>query len=229
MAENEIAQRDKTPMEMSSHGLALRSLDDLWRFSQYVISSGMAPKGYSRPEQVVVAVQHGAEIGLRPLQALHSIAVINGRATVWGDAIPGLLAASGLLEDCKEELLGEGDEMMACCTLRRVGRETPIMRVFGVLEAKRAGLWGKAGPWTTYPQRMLAMRARSWAARDGFADVLRGLQIREEVADYAPARPEQPRTVTLTPQGTVEPEPDQDAGDAEQGGETADSDAGELF
>jgi hypothetical protein len=28
------------------------------------------------------------------------------------------------------------------------------------------------------------MRARSWALRDGFGDVLRGLQIREEVMDY---------------------------------------------
>jgi len=29
------------------------------------------------------------------------------------------------------------------------------------------------------------MRARSWTMRDGFADVLRGLQLREEVDDYA--------------------------------------------
>src|SRR5262249_49394 len=35
-----------------------------------------------------------------------------------------------------------------------------------------------------YPRRMLMMRARSWALRDGFADVLRGLSIREEVEDY---------------------------------------------
>jgi hypothetical protein len=31
---------------------------------------------------------------------------------------------------------------------------------------------------------MLRMRARSWTMRDAFADVLRGLQLREEVEDY---------------------------------------------
>jgi hypothetical protein len=39
------------------------------------------------------------------------------------------------------------------------------------------------------------MRARSWTLRDGFADVLRGLSIREEVEDYEPASvPLPPRT-----------------------------------
>ena len=32
-----------------------------------------------------------AEIGLAPLQAMQSIAVINGRATLWGDALVALV------------------------------------------------------------------------------------------------------------------------------------------
>ena len=32
------------------------------------------------------------------------------------------------------------------------------------------------------------MRARSWTIRDGFADVLRGLHIREEVDDFIETR-----------------------------------------
>jgi hypothetical protein len=50
--------------------------------------------------------------------------------------------------------------------------------------AQRAGLTRNEGPWQTYPERMLRMRARSWTMRDAFADVLRGLQLREEVEDY---------------------------------------------
>ena len=61
-------------------------------------------------------------------------------------------------------------------------------------DAKRAGLLGKKGPWTEYPQRMLQMRARSWALRDGFADVLKGLSVREEAQDI----PE-----TIEPSGPV--------------------------
>jgi hypothetical protein len=50
--------------------------------------------------------------------------------------------------------------------------------------AEQARLTRKEGPWRSYPQRMLKMRARSWTLRDGFADVLRGLHIREEVDDF---------------------------------------------
>ena len=55
---------------------------------------------------------------------------------------------------------------------------------FTVGDAIRAGLWKKAGPWTMYPKRMLQMRARSFALRDAFPDVLRGLVATEEVEDY---------------------------------------------
>ena len=42
----------------------------------------------------MLAVQLGSEVGLRPMQALQNIAVINGRPAVWGDALPGLCKAS---------------------------------------------------------------------------------------------------------------------------------------
>ena len=47
--------------------------------------------------------------------------------------------------------------------------------------AKRAGLWGKQGPWQQFPDRMMQMRARGFTLRDGFADVLGGLYLREEL------------------------------------------------
>ena len=53
-------------------------------------------------------------------------------------------------------------------------------------DAKRAGLFGKAGPWTQYLPRMLQMRARSWNFRDNLADVLKGFSVREEVVDERP-------------------------------------------
>src|SRR3546814_15381125 len=51
-------------------------------------------------------------------------------------------------------------------------------------DAKKAGLAGKQGPGSQYPQRMRQMRARAWAMRDGFADVLKGIGIAEEVRDF---------------------------------------------
>jgi hypothetical protein len=73
----------------------------------------------------------------------------------------------------------------------RRDKATPITRRFSIGEAKRASLLGKPGPWQEYPSRMLRMRARSFAARDAFPDVLRGIRAVEELRDIpadAPAR-----------------------------------------
>jgi hypothetical protein len=55
---------------------------------------------------------------------------------------------------------------------------------FSVSDAKRAGLWGKSGPWANYPERMLKYRARGFCLRDAFPDVLKGLITIEEANDY---------------------------------------------
>lgn len=152
--------------------------------------AGMAPKGMERPEQLCVAIMHGLEVGLTPMAAVQSIAVIGGRPTVWGDGALALVQASGLLVDMDERLERRPETdggPTAICAVTRKGRPTPIIREFSMSAAQRAGLTGKSGPWRQYPARMLRMRARAWALRDGFADVLRGLAIREEIADVTSA------------------------------------------
>jgi hypothetical protein len=60
---------------------------------------------------------------------------------------------------------------------------------------------------------MLRMRARSWTMRDAFADVLRGLHLREEIEDYvgtrsprsAPPRPERRSFESLRPSPSPRP------------------------
>ena len=147
----------------------------------------MAPPSLETAEKAMVAILHGLEIGLTPMAALQSIAVVNGRPTVYGDGAIALVRASGKCEYIREEVKGDGEAMAAVCEVKRKGEERPIIGRFSVGDAKRAGLWGKKGPWTQYPKRMLTMRARAFAMRDGFADVLRGLGIAEEVQDI-PAR-----------------------------------------
>jgi hypothetical protein len=58
-----------------------------------------------------------------------------------------------------------------------------------MFDAKRAGLAGKSGPWSQYPARMLALRARGFALRNAFADALRGLVTAEEAQDYPQSEP----------------------------------------
>jgi hypothetical protein len=147
----------------------------------------MVPPAYKgQAESIMLAIQMGSEIGLAPMQSLQNISVINGRPAVWGDAVLGLCRQSAVCKDIIEAVAGEGERMVATCTAIRVGSE-PVVRSFSVEDAKKAGLWGKAGPWQQYPRRMLQMRARGFAVRDCFPDVLRGLITAEEAADI-PAR-----------------------------------------
>jgi hypothetical protein len=187
-------KQDKVAISMDERGIQLRSMDEMGRFCQAVARSGLAPKGLQTPEAIMVAVQHGLEVGLKPMQALQGIAVINGRPSLFGDAAMAVVTGHPDCEGIEESMEGEGENMVATCTVRRKGR-LPIQRTFSVAEAKHAKLWGKAGPWTDYPKRMLQMRARSWAMRDSFADALKGIGIIEEVQDIKPARVEEPRKV----------------------------------
>lgn len=167
---NEIVPGDMTPS----------SLEAAMKYAVELSKSDMIPKDYiGKPGNILVAMQWGREIGLQPLQAMQSIAVINGRPTLWGDNALALVLASPVCEYIDES---ESDATHGVCRAKRRG-DTEHVQVFTVEDAKKAGLWGKAGPWTTYPARMLKLRARSWALRDKFPDVMRGLGIAEEVRD----------------------------------------------
>jgi len=159
------------------------TLDEAWRLAGALAHSGMTPKAYGADQnKIMVGIMAGAEVGLTPFAALQSIAVIGNNPSLWGDGALALIQASGLLEDMEE--MDDGN--VATCRLNRVGRATPIVRSFSMEDAKKAGLAGKSGPWSQYPARMRQMRARAFALRDGFSDVLKGLHIAEEARDYQP-------------------------------------------
>jgi hypothetical protein len=181
-----------------ARGLALASFDDAFRFSQMVAKSEFAPKDFKgKPESCLLAIQHGSEIGLSPMQSLQSIAVINGRPCVWGDAALALVQSSPACEYVKEYVEGQGESLTAVCEAKRRGYPAPTISKFSMADAKRAGLAGKAGPWSQYPERMLALRARGFALRNAFADCLRGLVTAEEAQDYP--------TPSVPPQAAREP------------------------
>ena len=188
--------------QRASTGLALQTFDDAFRFSKMVAQSEFAPKDFKgKPESCLLAIQHGSEVGLSPMQSLQSIAVINGRPTIWGDAALALVQSCPVCEYVREYIEGEGDSLTAVCEAKRQGYPSPSVSRFSVADAKKAGLWGKTGPWTQYPTRMLALRARGFALRNAFADALRGLITAEEARDY----PTQAEPVVVRPKFSDEP------------------------
>ena len=169
--------------KLPAFSLAPRTFDEAVRFSKMLADSDLAPKDFKgRPANVLIAIQMGAEVGLAPMAAIQNIAVINGRPSLWGDAALAVVQAHRDFESIKEYSEGQGENKIAICEIKRKGHDLHAIR-FGISDAKKAGLWGKAGPWTQYPDRMLQMRARGFAIRDKFADALRGLNIGEESMD----------------------------------------------
>lgn len=166
-------------------GFAPSTLTEAMEFSKLLAESSMVPRQYQgKPQDVLVCVQWGAELGLAPMQALQNIAVINGKPSVYGDAAMAMVQNSPVCEDIEEYIENEGTpNPVAVCVAKRKGRK-PVVAKFSIEDAKRAGLWGKQGPWTQYPKRMMQMRARGFALRDAFADVLKGLITAEEAQDY---------------------------------------------
>lgn len=188
-----VVEPPRSTIQIGSSGLILNDLDSLWRFSGYVSTSGLAPKGIQSREAIFTAIQMGLEVGLTPMAALQNIAVINGRPSIWGDAQLSIVRGTGQVEMFEEWFEQGGkrlprnpvtytDDTAAVCRVKRRGYE-PNEVSFSVADAKTAGLWGKDGPWRQYPFRMLRFRARSFALRDQFGDALKGILSAEEVRD----------------------------------------------
>lgn len=162
-----------------------QNFEEAYRIAKVLAASDLVPKDYKgKPENCLVAMQWGADIGMAGLQALQNIAVINGRPSIWGDAAKAIVLAHPSCDDIEEDVEGEGDNMVAVCVAKRKGKK-PSEQRFSVKDAITAGLWKKQGPWTQYPKRMLQMRARGFALRDAFPDALRGLILAEEAQDYS--------------------------------------------
>lgn len=154
-------------------------------FSDYLAKSDMVPKNYQgKAGNCLIAMQWGFEIGLKPLQALQSIAVINGKPSIYGDAGKALLLHHGcIIEEDDTEIIKKNG--IARCTITRPNRR-PVSRTFSLEDAKSAGLLNKDGPWKQYQSRQMAWRAFWFAARDAASDLLRGLNGAEEAQDIQP-------------------------------------------
>ena len=175
--------------------LAPQNMTEAMEFSKILATSNMVPAAYKgKPQDILVAIGWGYEVGLQPMQALQNIAVINGKPSVYGDAALALVKADSRCAGVKEWIEGEGDDMTAHCLVKRRYNEDmeETVATFSVMDAKQARLWGKQGPWQQYPKRMLAMRARGFAIRDAFPDAMKGMITAEEAQDY----PTAPRDVT---------------------------------
>lgn len=177
--------------------LQLNDMSEMWRFAQAIVRADLLPKSYgggdaeAKASKALIALQLGAEVGLMPMQSIQSIYVVNGIPTLYGDSQLALVRQSGMMEYIKEWVEGEVPDLVCHCEVKRRGDAEAIKRSFSWKDAQQANLAGK-DTYKGHPKRMCAYRARAYALRDTFPDVLKGLtHTYEEMIDVTPARPEQ--------------------------------------
>jgi hypothetical protein len=167
-----------------SSGFEFEDLDGMFRAAQCYLQSGFAPKAFTTPQQLIICWARGAELGLRPLQAIDGLTVINNRIGIMGDLALAMVRQKGELADYKKVWEGQGDDLTCTVTLQRQGGE-PHDYTFSVREAKQAGIWSRNPVWPQYSKRMTYYRALGFGLRDEFSDILKGLYTTEELEDLA--------------------------------------------
>lgn len=202
-AERGRALVSKAQLEVGDKGYIVpTTIEEAYRMAKAIVHGRLAPTSYDDdPQKVMLGLMAAMEAGLAPMYGLRNIAIINGRPSIWGDAAMALIQNGGNLANQTTEWDGPEDfdpnstqiakwpdSYGVTVKLWRKGQADPYIGTFTVGDAKRAKLWmnPRKVPWIEHPRRMLMIRARAFPQRDGFADALAGLSIREEVEDHAP-------------------------------------------
>jgi len=190
----EVTKHEPTPMDVGARDVAPKpapkflsvvptNMAEAMEIAKIIAASNFIPVAFrGRPGDVLVVMMQSAELEIPYFQGLQNIAVINGRPTIWGDLVVALVQRSGKLEYLRRDW----DEATKTATVRVKRKGFPeCVQTFSMEDAKRAKLDQK-DTYRQYPQRMCMWRALSFAVRNEFADVLKGMSIAEEAMDAPP-------------------------------------------
>lgn len=150
------------------------TFEQMMRVAQLIHKLGFN-KSLDSVERAFGAIQLSIEFGMPIMQFIQNVTCIMGKFALGTDLMLALVQKSKQLESITESISVIEGVLTAVCTVKRKG-QAPSTRHFSIEDAKNAKLWNKPIGWQGYPQRMLQIRARGFALRDNFSDILLGLQ-----------------------------------------------------
>jgi hypothetical protein len=187
--QNVTAVAVKTPAWMAE--VQSGRYEEAMKVATLIAASGLVPNCYrGKPADILIASAMGMRLGLGMMESLAGIQPINGRAMIWGDLMLAVCQSNQGWGGMTTTWDSEKNE----CTVKVTRSGHDYFGHFSVEESKTAGLWDERKeiknssgapmpnptPWHRFPLRMVEMRARAYALRAGFADVLAGIACREE-------------------------------------------------
>jgi hypothetical protein len=161
---------------------SLMTLDQMMLVSDRISKTDIVPANYrGKPDAILAAMIYGQELGFSPIQSLHNFYTVSGKVAITAEGLTALAYRSGLVEHLESEgVWNKVTEMWeGRCTIQRRGFP-PVTHTFTEEQARRADLSAKP-MYHKYPERMYRARAVSFAIRDVFPDVIRGLMSVEEM------------------------------------------------
>jgi hypothetical protein len=166
----------------------VRQADPLGGTALIAAASSLAPDALrGRPQDALIVLMAGRELGLAPMQSMRMLSVIKGKVTLAADATVALVRRSG---ECVEWRLVETTAQRATYMTRRKGDTEPTTLTWTIEQAQRAGLTGGQG-WRSYPEAMLRARCASALARVVYPDLVAGIYDPDELATPIESAPRQ--------------------------------------
>ena len=153
------------------------------QYARALAASGLLPDAYrGNPANVLLAIEYGQALGVKPIAALQGISVIKGKPTMSSDLMASVVRQAG------HRLRIHQEGMSVTATLiRRDDPEFQFTATWDEQRARQAGLWGSRGPWSLYPEQMLRARAITEVCRQGASDCLFGvIYTPEELSPTGP-------------------------------------------
>ncbi len=200
MTSNEIA----TTTTQSGSGvldeLQHASIEARVAYAERLAESGLIPQAFQkRPQDVLVAIEWGRELGLTPIAAMKEIYVVHGQPSLSAKSMLALARRAG------HRVRVEGDQQSATCEILRADDpDYPHRVTFSLDDAKQAGLLANTG-WKNQPATMLRWRAVSNAVRLACPEVLGGISYTAEEMEEARRRNTIRTTATVVPYAVPDP------------------------
>ena len=193
-----VTPKGQAAIAVDAQGLAFENATEVYRISEAFVRGGVAPKG-ATPGAVMAAMLKGRALGIDPVTSLANITVVNGRVTIGGALILGLVRKHHACAELTYRWEGEDKTRAAIVRARRVDEREATEHRFGWDDAMRAGLAGK-DVYRAYADDMLLWRAVARMGRRQFPDILAGCYVPGEVVEVEAAE-------SPAPPPTVEPPP----------------------